>query len=530
MLSVLSRSLTVLLILSGLIPLAAAKSVAPQQSASSPATGWTFVQDNAIFFCQGSGITGCSGGSFVGNMTPTVAGSVWVLEVQGPNNFTIASVTGGGGQWVHCPNCHATNPSGFNVDAWYNLSGNAGEDGSHLAFTLSGSAGSFISVNFEELLPPPGTTASYDTSGVSTPTNCSGTSATPCAGVSLTLSGTDAVISNPGGGPHASWNSWSAPYITTSNGSGWALNVSGTTAPTTTFLPCGSSHNTTCNPEFLAIAFKSSAGTFTPPTQQYSVVQIQTVQGPAQQSGGGLNCSAGCGVPLQATRAGDLLYVQGNSGQGGFISAVTCAPVACNSGSSAPVIPSGNSSSVCQRSYNGVPGIPNAALSCGYILSVPGGVTSLNVTANNSLAFTITVAEVASSIGGTFVLDTQGSTQLTTNRAAQPAQALALTGGNDVIFGAFWVNGGGNTPSYYAQPNLGWYCSGTGNTMKCNSANYTMFNQGEIGILLNSGPTAPSAFWVNPQNTTDLVTGAAFTVTGSSSVPNPPTGLTAVVN
>jgi len=40
--------------------------------------------------------------------------------------------------------------------------------------------------------------------------------------------------------------------------------------------------------------------------------------------------------------------------------------------------------------------------------------------------------------------------------------------------------------------------------------NYTMFNQGEIAVLLDSGLTAPPMVWVNPQNTADLVLALLF--------------------
>src|SRR5262249_8026791 len=146
--------------------------------------------------------------------------SVWVLQVQTQNNVTMTNVTGGGGTWVHCPNCHITNPSGFTADAWYNLSGNAGTT-SGISFTLSGSSGNVFSVNFYELLPPPGATASFDASAAATPSSC-----TTCNGPTLVLAATDAVIMNPGGAPATGWNACRAPYVTDSNGSCIGLDLS----------------------------------------------------------------------------------------------------------------------------------------------------------------------------------------------------------------------------------------------------------------------------------------------------------------
>ena len=203
--SIRNRSLTTLLILLGSISVVNAQS----QSTISASSGWTFVQDSPVIFCAGN-ISSCS--NFSGTITPTVAGSVWILEVQVPSHgVTITNVTGGGGTWTHCPKCHVDNPNGFDADAWYNLGGNAGTAGG-ISFTLSGNSGAFISVNFVELLPPAGTTAFYDDSGTAIRSGCSGKSSTPCLAVGgLNITATDVVWQNPGGAGQAAWNSWSFP-------------------------------------------------------------------------------------------------------------------------------------------------------------------------------------------------------------------------------------------------------------------------------------------------------------------------------
>src|SRR5690348_17065250 len=126
---VLNRTLIAVLILFGSIFVANAQSGVTQQSTISPGSGWTFIQDNPAFFCAGN-IAACTIG--VGQITPTVAGSVWVLEVQTPcggtncsggTGRTITSVcTGAGcsgtnGGWTPCPKCAAANTNGgYSVD------------------------------------------------------------------------------------------------------------------------------------------------------------------------------------------------------------------------------------------------------------------------------------------------------------------------------------------------------------------------------------------------------------------------------
>src|SRR5690242_5047418 len=186
-----NRNLITLLVLSSLVSLASAQTVAAQPSVATPGTGWKWIQDSPQIFCISVAPSStCNIG--LGEMVPTVAGSVWILQVQTgncnpschPSGASLVSVSGGGGQWVHCPNCLVSNPNGFTADAFYNLSGNAGTD-QGITLTLSGSSGTVFSVNFVELLPPPGTTASLDTSGTAAPSNC-----VTCNGPTLTLTGT----------------------------------------------------------------------------------------------------------------------------------------------------------------------------------------------------------------------------------------------------------------------------------------------------------------------------------------------------
>lgn len=171
--------------------------------------------------------------------------------------------------------------------------------------------------------------ASFDASAIAAPANCSGTSSTPCTAASLagSISATDIIIQNDGGAAEAAWNSWSAPYIEDANGYGICLNCTGGAAPTVTYFPCNQASPTTCNPEYFAIAFKSTAGTFMPPTPQFTLVNY-TAPNTAQRfqappNGPFITCSAGtpCSLPIPATSgSGHLLFLAAGNEAGSFIS------------------------------------------------------------------------------------------------------------------------------------------------------------------------------------------------------------------
>ena len=483
--SVFHRTLITALILFGSISLVNA-------STTNPITGWTFVQDSPAFFCAGN-VTTCT--ITVGNIQPTVAGSVWILEVQTPNATTMTNVTGGGGSWVHCPKCAVRNT--YSADAWYNLSGNAGTY-QGITFTLSGGSGSFVSVNFIELLPPPGSTASYDDSGSARPTNC-----ITCTAVGgLNITGTDAIWQNPGGASQLKFNSWSAPYITTANGSGIALNTTSNTAPTSTYT-------TSVSPEFMAIAFKSSLGTFTPTAREYSIANY-TAPATNPFSSSGVTCNPSCNLTIPSTGTGNLLYLEIANENGQFISSVT--------GGGTWAVPASCQGKVTLMGQN-------MAQSCAYALSSSAGVSSLHVTMSGSGSNNFFAAyEIASLTGGTFALDGTGATRINTQTGQfyQSGPTLTQTGNNDVIFSAAICVGGSTGPNYFPEP------------YNQQSLNYYFFNEAATAVLLDSGPTPPTPVWANPQaNNTQpgmIISGMAFTAVGGSSAgPNPPTGLTVTV-
>src|SRR5260370_31298726 len=126
------------------------------------AQSWTYVQDSLATFCS-AGQNHCTVGP--GNIFPTTAGTVWIMILSTNSNNPILSVTGGGGTWTPCASCLIFDGSLANglLDMWYNIGGNAGS--TNFVVTLNSAAVGQFGINFVELLPPPGTTASFDTGG-----------------------------------------------------------------------------------------------------------------------------------------------------------------------------------------------------------------------------------------------------------------------------------------------------------------------------------------------------------------------------
>ena len=454
-------------------------------SGGGSSSGWQYLQDDNLIFCQGSGKTSCTPG--LGQIAPTTAGSVWILQAQMPNNVTITSVNpgSGGGTWIQCTACHVTNPSGFTEDVWYNLTGNAGFNGaSPFGFTLSGSAGTFLGANFIELLPPAGSTASVDTVGTAAPNSC-----TTCIGPTLTLTATDAVWMNPGGNSQAKWNSSGPPpFFLDYNGGTIGLNLPpGTVTPQTTY-------DSNSQPAFVAMAFKSTAGTFTPPTARYSIVQFLPTAGTPTGSA----CST-CTLTLpQATGAGNLLFVEAASQFGAFITGV-------NDGHGGVwAAPSG--ANTC-RLGGAITGVSSAMASCAYLLSSAAGITTLTITMSGSSSANFGVWEVSSSTGAPFTVDAQGSAYQSTTTNFYP-NGVPFTGlkDDDVIFQTGWLEGGSLGPTSYPYPAID-----RNATLNIGPANYIMFNEYSVATALDvKGPNPTTPVWINPQHDSTIVTAMAF--------------------
>ena len=439
---------------------------------------WTYVQDSLITYCQPN----TSSCNFVGgNMIPTTAGTIWVVLITTPTNVKISSVTGGGGTWTLCPasSCHlfSTTPAG-NMDLAYNLSGNAGT--ASITVNLSGSAGAFFGGNFYEILPPAGSTASFDTAGTASQASCSG----QCTGVGLSLGSqtqTDAVLQILNSNGPIGWNAWSSPYTTLTNGDGLYLNANSGTAPTVTVRTPANGAT------FTAIAFKSTLGSFTPPTLPMSLVNYTSTVGSS------LGCNPSCSLTVPSTAAGHLLYLQSATLNGSHITSV--------SGGGTWVAPSG-----CQST------IPSTSdvISCAYVLSSAAGATSVNITMSGGSAVGFAFWEVAST-NGPFIFDVVGSATNTAS-VSPGGVALTLNGTNDAIFQAAFVPGGTSGVTWYPLPNA-----------------FPFFDNNAAGAALLNASSGVRPFWANEQNNVTAVTGIAFR-TGTGTAPAPPTGLAAVVH
>lgn len=359
----------------------------------------------------------------------------------------------------------------------YNLTGNGGT--TSITVNLSGSSGSIFGANFFELLPPAGSTASFDVAG----TTASSTCTTACPGVALPITATDAIIQSVHAASPSNWNAWSAPYTTLWNGEGLYLNATSGAAPTVATTGTGAVTN--------AIAFKSTAGSFSPKAQSMSVVHF------VQQAN--VSCSPSCSLSIPATGSGHLLYLQSGTLSGNHVSAA--------SGGGTWVAPSGTGS--CQIAIPST----SSSLGCAYALSSAPGATSINITmSGNTPNASFAFWEVAST-SGPFSFDAQGSAvnSPSYNQAGVP---LTLTGTNDAIFQAIFIPGGTSGVSFYPIA----YTPGSDGFFDTNAAQSTLLNASS-GVV---------PVWVDEQNNTTVVTGIAFK-TGTAVAIAPPTGLTAVV-
>ncbi len=456
------------------------------------AQSWSFVQQSISPTCIAPA-SSCHIAPL--DSLPTVAGSGWIIMINTQTNITITSVctwlncNGTSAGWTPCPSCHIYSSAvGHNLDAWYNVS-NTPAGSTDFTVTFSGSSGSILDVELIEFLPPPGSTAVFDTAGTSAATPCSGST---CTGVALTLSGTDFVYQSMHGANPTGWNAWSSPYITDYSGDGIGLNITSGAAPTVTI---GGTQAM-----FMALAFKSTAGSFTPPAKQYSVVNF------ANSGVNGLACNPSCTLSIPATGSGHLLYLESGADNGGYISSV--------SGGGTWMVPS-----ACQVNLvgSGNDAGHNFKLSCAYVLSSTSGVTSLNIAGGGNMYFA--AWEIAST-SGTFQLD--GNPLTATRSPTYVIQGITLptTGANDVAFQSVFCPGGVSSVTFYPQPRVGLPGAG-GQFFPAQAAD---------GVLLNTGPTVPTAVWPSANNKSTSVAGIAFKTSGGPTPPAPPTVLKAVVH
>lgn len=465
---------------------------------NSPAQTWTFVQEAQSSYC----VTGQSTCQFsAGTLAPTTAGTVRIIFLRTANasnapNVTISSVSGAGSTWNLCPasSCHILGND--NLDMAYAIGGSGGQ--TNITVTLSGSSGSaFFTVIFYEFLPPAGATASFDTSGTVNHSCTSGS--TTGVGLTLSANSTDLILTGRGNGDPSGPFAYSSPYTQTPYNNAFSLNDSTGAAPT---MGCSGSSLI-----YTAIAFKSSAGLFTPPTPHMKAANYTNLND-TQPS-----CNPSCTLTIPQTTVGNLLYLQAADINNVFISSV--------SGGGAWVVPSG--ANTCHNEVNSA-GTSNA-ISCAYILSMTSSVTSLTVTMTGSGAAAFAIMEVHPLNGATFSLDAEGST-INPLSFAPPGQALSLTGTDDAIFQTIFVPGGNTAVTDYPMPPS---APKTATEFWLGQASFVAALDAPYGAF----PSNAQPIWGDQQGSQSatVVSGVAFKISsGTATAPNPPTGLTAAVN
>lgn len=446
---------------------------------------WTYIQDSTITYCS----SGTSCGGFAGTMIPTSSGTVWVFYID-TVSATSASVSGGGVTWTQCTACGLT-VTNHHAFVFYAIGGPAGQ--TNFSISAPGNSGS-LSVQFAEVAPPSGSTASFDI-GNATSVNCSGT----CTGASLSLTATDFVFEFLDGTAPGSWNGWPSPWLTLASGDGALQNATGTVmAPSVTVRPGFSGVAV-----FSAIAFKSTAGGLTPPAA--GPISIVNFTDPDPTHGlNGLNCAPSCSLTVPATGSGHLLYLEAANTSGAFLGSV--------SGGGTWVVPTS-----CQVKGGQAAG---NSLSCAYVLSSTSGATSISITMGGTANTQFAFYEAATS-SGQFAFDVGGTA---TNAASFNPSGVSLSiapSAMDIIFQSIFVSGGTSSISYFP------FVRG------CSSGCGPQFWNGQAAsdAILNVSGSAPVPQWANQQNNSTIVSGIAFKVaSGTAQAPNPPSGLTAVVN
>jgi hypothetical protein len=442
--------------------------------------GWVYIQDGVITSCN-AGTTSCTFQN--NNVVPTTAGTVWIIRLHsggtGPGPWSaITSVSGGGATCHLCPggNCHLTNAAfNDNQDLAYCIGGAAGT--TNITVNVSPATVGFWGGNFMEILPPLGSTPSFDAAATNTSSSC-----TTCTAPNLTLTGIDAVIAVLSGNGAAAWNSFSSPYVTDIASNGIGLNLTSGTGPSVQVTGSGG--------DFTSIAFTSSFGSFNPPPNTETVVHYTTSQP---------TCGPTCSITIPATAAGNLLYLEAADLNSGAISGVCSSSSSCTGTDDGWVVLAG-----CKILLT-VP--QNSWLSCAYNLSAAAGRTSVKVTMSGNAPTQLGLVEVATT-GIPFTLDHVASKQ-NGNNIDPPGISFCASGcdlppltGPDVVFEAGFLPGGPSGITYDPMP-LG-------------GANW-FFNQAALAFRTNVQSDEKPVWAFGIANAPSTVTGVAF-----SSAPSAP--------
>ncbi len=411
-------------------------------SAASTLT-WTLVQDSNSNAC-GPGVSTCTiytTQSSTYNPLPNLAGTVQALVLYTGSDATITSAygcttsagcTSGNAtetfSTVAGSACHAWNSHGVDADVVYLNSSGASAGTDAWTVNLSTATSGWGNVFLFEALPPSGYTGSFDSCGVSIQSDVETMTAAATSPTATDIIYQLTAVQDTGAAGEL--NNWSSPYLTDFNGNGICLNCTSGTAPTFTAQAADWG-------AIPGIAFKSSAGTYTPLTKIFSGVQQATVGG----DGGTESCSSsGCTLTLsQATGSGNFGMLCSAANLDGYITSVTGAGTWTTS--------------------TNLQGVTNGYYtSCVYNLSLTSGVSSLTVKTGASGTYGFMYLEYRRNDAKSWTVDqipSPVSTSGTSGKYTGPAFSSA-TGTNDLRFDIFVASGaiGASTLYYGIQPNL----------------------------------------------------------------------------
>jgi hypothetical protein len=363
------------------------------------------------------------------------SGAVTVIWVDTGNSSTnyISSISGTtGGSWVSdCTNCQ-NSYGGNNFAFAYNLGATSIPEGSvvHLNAASSG----FFYVGIAYFVPPSGYTASFDGANFVNTASC-----TTCSGASPTITATDAVLHlfNASGTAPA-WNGCSGPYILdVSSTACEGTNVTSSNSLTVSFPSSQTDF------QDVAIAFKSSAGTFSTPSPVFSISSLTWT--PDSNT----TCSPTCSITLPSSASGNLVMVVGAAANGNYISSASY-------GGDSLTVPSGSNTCRIANTNTSAP-----ELTCAYLLNAPAETSSaVSITLNSTGNFGYEIY-VVSRTSGSFALDTQASNTQAGSLSSYSTPSVTLSGSNDIEFTFQSIEGGITETSYFPGPagptSFGWY-------------------------------------------------------------------------
>ena len=419
----------------------------------------------------------------------TTAGSGWIMKAFNEQTSANAisgvcsgaACSGNNDNWTHATGSNVFVAAGShgdgkaaNSDIFYNTSGTTGT--TSITVTLAGASLNLFYIRFIEVMPPSGSTLSLDT----TATNHTDSCTTACALANLTLTATDFVmqfpdISHGTSGWNAYGNSTDCSSVFCTDYESNAVGINMRTAPSGVTFAISSAGWSIVS----AIAFKSSAGTFTIAAPVFKIVQVKDT------ASGQPTCNPSCTVSFDTSvTAGNAVAIFTSSGAAATISTSTVPTL----GGSNFTVPTAGSTT-CQNTLSG------SGLGCAWLLSAPGGNSAVSITMSANGSPGVTKYEI-SRTSGSFTQVGQGSASRTTPSTFFNGIGFTLGGTNSVLFQCNYEAGGSGELSNYFQS-------------LTSSAFYNISNLAGCVVRLNTTDGSVPTWRPNGTNSA-LVTGLAL--------------------